>query len=291
MEQVVRNMGRPVPDAGGTQSIARAVALLRLVAAGRSQGVPLAELVERSGLAKPTSRRILVALIEAGLVEQDPGTRRYCLGPEAYVLGAAASDRFGIHRLAHEGVVRLAQGTGDAAFLQIRREWSVVCLLREDGDYPIRSHVLAPSDRHPLGAGAGGLALLAAMTDAEIEAALEANARLLADRYPVLTRPLLTDLVAETRERGYAMNRGLLFPGSWGMGMAVRDGEGRPNACLSLACVENRMQGDREPELARLLRQEVGLLERKLEAFRPPSVPKPSSPAPVRPRRLAGAGR
>lgn len=292
MEQAARITGDIPAEAGGTQSIGRAVALLRLVAAGRSRGIALGELVERSGLAKPTCRRILVALIEGGLVEQDPGSRRYCLGPEAYVLGAAASERFGIHRVAQESVRRLAQATGDAAFLQIRRDWSVVCLLREDGDYPIRSHVLAPGDRHPLGAGAGGLALLAAMTDGEVEAALAANGRLLAERYPVLARPLLAGLVAETRERGYAMNRGLLFPGSWGMGMAARDAEGRPNACLSLACIESRMQADREPDLARRLADEVRLLERKLEAFRSPAALKPSSPAaPVRPRRLAGAGR
>lgn len=280
--------GGPLPESGGTQSIGRAVALLRLVAAGRSQGVALSDLVERSGLAKPTCRRILVALIEAGLVEQEPETRRYCLGPEAYVLGAAASDRFGIHRLAHEGVRRLAQATGDAAFLQVRRDLSVVCLLREDGDYPIRSHVLAPSDRHPLGVGAGGLALLAALPDAEVEATLGANARLLAERYPVLTPALIAGLVAETRERGYAMNRGLLFPGSWGMGIAVRDADGRPSACLSLACIESRMQGDREPELARRLAEEGRLLERKLEAFRAPTAPTSSAQPP---RRVAGAGR
>ena len=31
-------------------------------------------------------------------------------------------------------------------FIQMRRDWSVVCLLREDGDYPIRSHVLAAGE-------------------------------------------------------------------------------------------------------------------------------------------------
>ena len=49
----------------------------------------LTELVERSHLHKPTCRRILVGLMDAGLVEQDPASRRYFLGPEAYVLGAS----------------------------------------------------------------------------------------------------------------------------------------------------------------------------------------------------------
>jgi DNA-binding IclR family transcriptional regulator len=255
------------PEVTGTQSIGRAVALLRLVAGQGATGASLSGLVEASGLAKPTCRRILVALIDAGLAEQDQQTRRYFLGPETYVLGTLAADRFSVHRLALEGVRRLAQETGDAAFIQVRRDWFVVCMQREDGPYPIRSHVLAAGDRHPLGAGAGGIALLAALSDADVERALKTNERLLAERYPVLTRPLLQDLVAEARGQGYGFNRGLLFPGSWGIGMAVRDAQGRPDFCLSLAAIESRMQPDRLPRLVELLRSEVERLEARLKDF------------------------
>lgn len=267
-------MDRPIfaareasPEPTGAQSIGRAAALLRLVASNRMRGASLSELVEGSQLLKPTCRRILVALIDAGLVEQEPVTRRYFLGPESFILGTVAADRFGIHRLAQDGVVRLAQATGDAAFLQIRRDWFVVCLQREDGDYPIRSHVLSPSDRHPLGAGVGGTALLAALDDDEVERALAANAALFATRYPRLQRPIIDGLVTEARERGYAMNRGLVFPGSWGMAVVVRDAQGRPGACLSLASIESRMQPDREPQLAQLLFDEVARLEARLREF------------------------
>lgn len=251
-------------EPSGTQSIGRAVALLRQLAATRNRGAGLSELVEASGLAKPTCRRILLALIEAGLAEQDPITRRYFLGPEAYVLGTVAADRFGLHRLAADSVTRLARETGDAAFLQVRRDWSVVCLQREDGDFPIRSHVLAAGDRHPIGCGAGGITIAAAMPDAEIEASFEANDAILATRYRMLNRPLMRDLVAEARRLGYGLNRGLLFPGSWGMGMVVRDERGRPNACLSLAAIESRMQPDRQVQLAELLREEVRRVEARI---------------------------
>lgn len=273
----------------GTQSIARAASLLRLVASRPARGASLSELVEESGLQKPTCRRILVALIEAGLVEQETVTRRYFLGPESFILGTVAAERFGIHRLAQDAVVRLAQATGDAAFLQIRRDWSCVCLQREDGDYPIRSHVLAPSDRHPLGAGVGGIVLLAALDDEDVERALSANADLLAKRYPMLNRTIIDRLVQETRERGYAMNRGLLFPGSWGMAVAVRDAQGRADACLSLASIESRMQPDREPYLAGLLKDEVAKLEARLQSFRVEAATMPGQPdaAPMPRRRAA----
>lgn len=249
---------------GGTQSIDRAVIVLRLLSGHARDGIGLAEAVGATGLSKPTCRRILLALMEAGLAAQDEETRRYFLGPELYVLGSIASERYGVHRHALDCVVRLAQRTGDAAFLQVRRGHSVVCLHREDGPWPIRSHVLAAGDRHPLGAGAGPLAILAALDDDEVEAALDANAACMARDYPTLERGLLLDLVAETRARGYSLNRGLLFPGSWGMGMAVRGPAGRVDACLSLAAVEARMQGRREAELAALLAEEVAIVEGRL---------------------------
>ncbi|SFI42106.1 transcriptional regulator, IclR family [Bosea sp. OK403] len=276
----------------GAQSIGRAAALLRLVASSRTRGASLSELVDGSRLQKPTCRRILVALIEAGLIEQEAATRRYFLGPESFILGTIAADRFGIHRLAQEGVVRLAQATGDAAFLQVRRDWTVVCLQREDGDYPIRSHVLAPSDRHLLGAGVGGIALLAALDDEGVEQAMAANAAQFPLRYPMLSRAIVDDLVAEARERGYAMNRGLLFPGSWGMAMVVRDAQGRADACLSLAAIESRMQPDREPFLAQLLRDEVARLEARLREFHIQDEARPAQPGASAPlRRRAGERR
>lgn len=257
----------PAAPAAGTQSIARATTLLRLLAGAPRQGATLAELVQRSGLIKPTCRRILLALIEAGLAEQDGETRRYFLGPEAYVLGMVASDRFGLHRLAMDSVRRLARETGDAAFLQVRRDLFVVCVQREDGDYPLRSHVLAAGDRHPLGVGAGGITLLATEPPEAIAPILDAQQSYIAGRYPMLSRKLILDLVEEARATGYGFNRGLLFPGSWGLGMAVRDSRGRAEMCLSLAAVESRMQPDREPAIVALLRAEVARLESRCRDF------------------------
>lgn len=252
----------------GAQSIGRALAVLRLLAVNPREGSSLSALVADCGLAKPTCRRILLALMEAGLVEQAPVSRRYFLGPEVYVLGMIAAERFGIDRLALDCVTRLAQKTGDAAFLQVRRGAFAVCLHREDGNFPIRSHVLAAGDRHPLGAGAGPLAILAALDDEDASAALDTNARLLDARYPSLARADIAALVEETRRKGYSLNRGLLFPGSWGMGMAIRSPSGRVEACLSLAAIESRMQPDREPQLAAWLADEVKLVEQRLRDSR-----------------------
>ncbi|QKH40606.1 IclR family transcriptional regulator [Achromobacter denitrificans] len=265
---------------GGAQAISRAMLVLRGVSRMRGEGAGLLALTRDTGMSKPTVHRILAALAAEGMVEQDPATRRYFLGPECHVLGNIASERFGINRLAAPVVARLAHECGDSAFFSLRRDVFAVCVLREDGDYPLKTHVLLPGDRHPLGIGAGSLAILAALPDDEVEACLQANAALIAARYPHYSVPLIRTLVDEVREQGYAVNRGLVVPGSWGIGVPLRDEQGQVLGALSIAAVESRMDEERQFQLAKLLSREAKRLLAQAnpggrEARTRPPAPKP----------------
>ncbi|MCG2601305.1 MAG: IclR family transcriptional regulator, partial [Achromobacter sp.] len=242
---------------GGAQAISRAMLVLRAVSRTRGEGAGLLALTRDTGMSKPTVHRLLAALAAEGMVEQDLASRRYFLGPECHVLGNIASERFGINRLAAPVVARLAHECGDSAFFSLRRDVFAVCVLREDGDYPLKTHVLLPGDRHPLGIGAGSLAILAALPDDEVEACLQANAGLIERRYPHYSVPLIRTLVDEVREQGYAVNRGLVVPGSWGIGMPLRDEQGHVLGALSIAAVESRMDEERQFQLAKLLSREA----------------------------------
>lgn len=81
------------PPPGGTQSLERAIGLLRAVAARAPEGARLADLVVACGLPKPTTRRLLAALAREGLIEQDEASRRYHLGPGLDALGRIAAAR------------------------------------------------------------------------------------------------------------------------------------------------------------------------------------------------------
>lgn len=254
------------PAAGGTQAIERAIAVLLLVGRAGPDGGRLSDIVERSGLPKPTARRVLLALVRAGLVDQDEASRRYHIGPEAYVLGTLAAARFGIHALSLGALARITRESGDCAFLTVPRDIFGVCLHREEGTYPIRTHVLQAGDRHPLGVGAGSLAILAALPDAEVERILAANAEALAAHYPGYAPERLRQGVSEARRLGYALNPGLYVSGSWGIGVVVRDAEGRPAGALSIAAIDTRLTPERQPQLAALLLREARGLEAALGA-------------------------
>lgn len=254
----------------GSQSVDRALNLLALIGREPAGGLPLAEIVAGSGLNKPTARRLLLALMRAGLVEQEPQTRHYCLGEEAFVLGVLAARRHGLLDLAMESLRRLAAVTMDTSFLSVRRDNYCVCLHREEGTYPVRTHALQTGDQHPLGVGAGSLALLAAMPDDDVDRLMAANGPVLTTRYPGFAPDVIRADLAAARQRGFALNPGRLVASSWGLGIAFRYPDGRVAGALSLAAIDSRMAPERQDELAGHLRAEVAAMERRLaEMFVP----------------------
>jgi DNA-binding IclR family transcriptional regulator len=253
----------------GTQAIHRAIKVLRCIARSRNEGVGLSGICRQTGLIKSTVHRLTSALISEGLVQQDDASRRYFLGAECHALGLVASDRFGLHKFAARPVARLARETGDAAFFSVRQDVHSLCLMREEGDYPLKSHVLLAGDQHPLGVGSGSQAMLAALSDAEVEYCLDQNAADLARLYPRYTRERLLDLVRQTREKGYALNPGLVLAGSWGLGVVVRGPDGQVLGALSIATVESRMNPEREAQLYQWLRREADALEKQAAANGP----------------------
>ena len=242
----------------------RALSLLAMVGRHAGRGASLSALVDDSGLNKPTVRRLLLALMRASLVEQDEESRRYYLGEEAYVLGTLASQRFGLLELCLDSLGTLSRKTQDTSFLSVRRSMSSICVYREEGTYPVRTHALQVGFEHPLGIGAGSLAILAALSDEDVEQTLVANMPVLLERYPNLPPERIRSDVALTRARGYSLNPGLIVANSWGVGVAIRHADGRPAGAFSIAAIDSRMSETRQVELAGYLTQEAAKVEEKL---------------------------
>jgi len=229
--------------------------VLRGVAAAEPGGATTSEVARTAGLARPTTHRLLGALLLEGLVDRAPDGR-WLLGPELYLLGTAASGRYDVTALAQPFVRRLAELTSESAFFSARRGEETVCLLREDGSFPIRSHVLHEGIRFPLGVASAGMAILAYLPDEELEAYLDRTD--LTARYGERhATPQVRRRVEETRVAGWALNPGLLVEGSWGMGAAVFDAAERPQWALSLTGIEQRFGPDRRSELGALLLREA----------------------------------
>lgn len=255
-------MGR-AGAAPGTQVVHRVAQLLRAVAA-REEGSSVAELATTTGLTRPTVHRLLTGLATEGLVDRSADTGAWQLGPELYVLGAIAAHRYPIRELAAPALRRLAEATGESAFLSARRGLETVCLARVEGAFPIRSHVLYEGLRLPLGVASAGLAILAHLSDADVERIITATADVRSSWGHRHTPERIRELIADVRRRGFAVNPGLIVKGSWGMAAAVFDATGAPVYALSLTGIESRFGDDRQQRLGRALLVEAHRLSQEL---------------------------
>lgn len=237
----------------GAQAIARASALLRLVTGSGDHGMTVAELARRAELTRPTTHRLLTALRHEGLVDQDERSGRWMPGPELYLMGNVAAARYDITAIARDIVRSLAVRTEESAFLSVRRGDETVCLIREDGSFPIRSFVLSEGIRFPLGVASAGLAILSFLPPHDVDAYFERHPEI-AERYgSAHAERRLRARVRETQSRGFALNPGLIVEGSYGIGAAVFTKSGHPQWALSLTGVEFRFSPERIPELGRTL--------------------------------------
>src|SRR6476659_4860269 len=78
---------------GGTQSIQRAVGVVRILATARETGLKLTEISMHAELTRPTTHRILSVLVAEGIVEQRPGIRRYVVGEQISLLALSRRTR------------------------------------------------------------------------------------------------------------------------------------------------------------------------------------------------------
>ena len=243
------------------KTVERVARILKGLAGGGISGWRLTDLALHVGLGKPTVHRLLSALIENGLAFQDTGTRRYHPGASLAMMGAAAT-AISVATGAVQCLKRLANATDDTVYVSIPEGTAAICVGREVGAFPIRTLTLDVGDRRPLGVGSGSLALLAAMTDAQAEAALDRNREWLLS-YPGFEPDVLRTKVHETRVQGYALNRGAIVPAMSALGVAVLSPMGKPIAAFSVAAITERIVG-RVATLIALLRNEAATLNRLL---------------------------
>jgi DNA-binding IclR family transcriptional regulator len=247
---------------GGTQSIHRTLAILRALAAGLGGGLGLQEVATATGLPRPTVHRMLRALVDEGAVEQHAQTRRYAIGEGIPMLALARARRPPLLGAAEPVVEQLAREIGDTVFLTVRTGVETLCIGRRIGSYPIQVLVIEVGARRPLGVSSAGIAILAALPDAEVGAVLAGNAdRLRAYR---LDARRAATAVALARQRGCAVSDPGLVPGTKALSVAIPQTAATPLAALTVAAIRQRLRPRREGELRDALRTAVATIVRRV---------------------------
>lgn len=118
---------------GTLGTVHNAALLLTLLSEGPSHHA-LTDLAERSGMSLPTLHRLLRSLVAAGLVEQDPASSRYGLGPQLPRLAERYLERLPVTSAATPYLVDLRATTGATVTLVTLAGTDAVLADRLDGE-------------------------------------------------------------------------------------------------------------------------------------------------------------
>lgn len=254
---------RPSPEPGQPDkfnAIQKVCAILRVLA--QRSPLRLTDIADTTSLNKATALRILNSLIEEGFVSRVTGAKTYELGQEARVMAVGARRSVDIAELAQPSLLRLSERSADTALLSVRSGVEALYLARSVGSHPLQPNYLQIGSRRPLGVGAGALALLVWLPDAEIEAVIEVIVPRLA-KSPRITPKFLRERIAVARKVGHTVLLDAAFPGMGGVGVPVRDDAGEVVAALSIGAATDRIRR-RESELADMLKKEAQVLARAM---------------------------
>jgi DNA-binding IclR family transcriptional regulator len=122
----------PEPSRGTLGTVRNASTLLDLLSEGPAYQ-QLSDLAERSRLSLATVHRLLRSLVAAGLVEQDPASSRYSLGPELARLSERYLDRLPLLQLLRPYLVDLRNRTSATVIVAMLVRDTVIYVERVDG--------------------------------------------------------------------------------------------------------------------------------------------------------------
>jgi len=209
------------------RSASRVLATFEGVA--RHQPVGVAALARALGDDKSAVQRALLTLAEAGWIRRTAAdAARWEVTTRPLRIAHEAQRRNGLRERARATLEQLRDETGETAILNVPDDPDVVVVDVAESTQLLR---IAPTIGFvvPLRSSAAGLAILAALSDAEL-------ARFLGRR----PGAALAERLADVRARGWSVNDRDATPGSSAVGAVVVDGE-RPVGSITVSGPAERM--------------------------------------------------
>ncbi|MBN9528813.1 MAG: IclR family transcriptional regulator [Alphaproteobacteria bacterium] len=221
-------------------SLETAVSILKCFSAETPE-LAVNEVSRQLDLPKSTVSRLLRAMAEQGLVEQDPESRRFSVGPLPFRLGRLYHARIKVLDLVEQELAALVEETGFTGYVGVMNGQDIVILRKRHGDYPVQM-VLEPGFRAAAASTAFGKALLARMDDAAMAALVPPV--LVNERTGITkTSEAIIAEVAEVRRRGWALAHEA-FPDMAAIGAAVGSDDDQPAVGFALSFPRKAIEAD-----------------------------------------------
>lgn len=209
------------------------------------------EVAQATGLHKATVHRIMMTLLQHGLLERTADGERFRLGVRMVDLGLRALRNLDLRRVARPYMEQLVNRFGETCDLGIFDQGQVLSI-----EVIYGNHALIVATRvgtHlPIHCTASGRVFLAFLPPQVVEPLLQEPIPACTEKTITCPRRLREELEA-TRRRGYGIDDGEFEPGIRAVAVPVRDVFGNVVATLAIPGPVERMTWERVSEMAQAL--------------------------------------
>lgn len=212
------------------EALSRGIDVLRAFGP-TSMAMTVSEVAARTGLARPTARRLLITLEELGYARSTDGV--YSLTARTLELGASYISALGMWDVARPHMEDLVAATGESSSMS-QLDGSDIVYVARVAVPKIIALVVTIGTRFPAVATSMGRVLLADLDDDDLDRvlALESASGVVPRVAPDRTE--LADVLARVREQGYAVSDEQLSVGIRSVAAPVRDESGAVVAALNV---------------------------------------------------------
>jgi DNA-binding IclR family transcriptional regulator len=203
-----------------------------------------------------TTRRLLKAMMSRRLVQQDPITKLYRLGPGVFYLASVAKEGLDVRRIALPVMERLRDVTSENTTLHELRDGKRVCVEKVESKQVLRDTILI-GDQFPAHCGASGKVLLAYLPTEEMKGYLNSAKPLVALTSRTITDPQkLSAELTRIKRRGFAFScRERVMDGLCAISAPIFDYDGKVRYSLTITLTPFRLRAKGRDKLTQLVRK------------------------------------
>lgn len=245
--QKVEPNRNPRRDSKRLSSVSTAIHLLKTFTLEDDE-LGISELAKRLGVAKSTVHRLASALLDEGLLQQNPENGRYRLGIGLFALGSLVRSRFDVANASKMILNELREKTQENVRLAVLEGRNAVFLHDFESPQTLRLKSGTGLQR-PAYCVAEGICLLAGLREPELAKFMD-YPRVAATAKTVVGEEELRDRIRRVKRQGYAVEDEECEEGSRCLAAPIFQNYGRIVAALGVAGPRLRMKKSQFAKLA-----------------------------------------
>lgn len=242
--------------------VGKAIEALIWLVESDQQAVGVRELAGALNMSPSSAHRILHELVEAGLVAQQGDRQDYGLGVGFFRIVQRGLAKLPLHQVAADALRSLVAACNETALLGLydpaRQEMFFAACV--ESTHTLR-YAIELNTWVPVHTGASGLAIMAFLPPAEIDALMDRGLPRLTDN-SIDDPAVLRRELEKVRRNGYAVTRGQRIVGAVGLAVPIFDITGRVVGDVCLTIPEGRFNARNQSTLIKLMKAAAAQVSR-----------------------------